>query len=85
MGLARGYWRRPELTAERFVPDPFGLSSKGGGRLYATGDLARRRPDGVVEFEVFDLHIPVSRARESAGDDPQNLRGPRKTNAKAHI
>jgi amino acid adenylation domain-containing protein len=47
VGLARGYLRRPELTAERFVPDPF---SQSGGRLYATGDLARRRPDGVIEF-----------------------------------
>jgi len=50
-GLARGYLRRPELTAERFVPDPFsGWTSPGGSRLYATGDLARRRPDGVIEF-----------------------------------
>jgi amino acid adenylation domain-containing protein len=50
-GLARGYLRRPALTAERFVPDPFGGTlSEQGARLYATGDLARRRPDGAVEF-----------------------------------
>jgi len=46
-GIVRGYWRRPELTAEKFIPDPF-LSN--GGRLYKTGDLARYRPDGNVEF-----------------------------------
>ncbi|HEY4594027.1 MAG TPA: amino acid adenylation domain-containing protein, partial [Thermoanaerobaculia bacterium] len=46
--LGRGYWRRPELTADRFVPDPF--SPRPGGRLYRTGDLARRRPSGEVEF-----------------------------------
>jgi amino acid adenylation domain-containing protein len=47
-GLARGYLNQPELTAERFVPDPF--DTEGGGRLYQTGDLARFRADGVVEF-----------------------------------
>jgi amino acid adenylation domain-containing protein len=46
-GVTRGYLGRPGLTAERFLPDPFG---GGGGRLYRTGDLGRRRDDGSVEF-----------------------------------
>ncbi|MFI7633174.1 amino acid adenylation domain-containing protein [Nonomuraea sp. NPDC049400] len=46
--LARGYLNAPRLTAERFVPDPFGETP--GARLYATGDLARYRPDGELEF-----------------------------------
>jgi amino acid adenylation domain-containing protein len=47
-GLARGYLNRPELTAEKFVPDPF--SAEPGARMYKTGDLARYRPDGNIEF-----------------------------------
>ena len=47
-GLARGYLSRPELTAERFVPDP--VSHIPGTRLYRTGDLARYLPDGNIEF-----------------------------------
>jgi amino acid adenylation domain-containing protein len=53
-GLARGYWRRPELTAERFIPNPFvgtGPSPvRQGARLYRTGDLARYRGDGTIEY-----------------------------------
>jgi acyl carrier protein len=47
-GLARGYLRRPELTAERFVPDAY--SGVPGARLYRTGDLVRRRLDGNLDF-----------------------------------
>ncbi|KVE33962.1 non-ribosomal peptide synthetase [Burkholderia sp. TSV86] len=47
IGVARGYLVRPALTAERFVPDPYGAP---GARLYRTGDLVRRRADGVFDF-----------------------------------
>ena len=47
-GLARGYFRRPDLTAQQFIPDPF--SDNPGARLYKTGDLARYRADGNIEF-----------------------------------
>ncbi|MFJ6380973.1 amino acid adenylation domain-containing protein [Kitasatospora sp. NPDC092039] len=46
--LARGYLNRPALTAERFVPDPDPANP--GGRLYLTGDLARRNPDGTLTY-----------------------------------
>jgi non-ribosomal peptide synthase protein (TIGR01720 family) len=55
VGLARGYLRRPDLTAASFVPNPFPSPSHidkdaGGGRLYRTGDLARWLPDGSLEY-----------------------------------
>ncbi len=45
-GVVRGYWQRPELTAERFLSDPF----RPGNRMYRTGDIARFLPDGNLEF-----------------------------------
>jgi acyl carrier protein len=48
MSLARGYHQRPDLTAERFVPNP--LSSEPGARFYRTGDLARYCVDGAIEY-----------------------------------
>lgn len=48
IGLARGYLNRAELTADRFIPDPFNQTP--GSRLYKTGDIGRYRPDGNIEF-----------------------------------
>ena len=47
-GVGRGYLNRPELTAEKFIPDPFDPDA--GGRLYRTGDVARYLEDGTIEF-----------------------------------
>lgn len=46
-GISRGYFGRPDLTAQRFLPDPYGAPS---ARLYATGDIGRYRSDGQIEF-----------------------------------
>ena len=48
VGLAHGYLNRPALTAERFLADPF--SDRPGERMYATGDLTRRRPNGILDY-----------------------------------
>jgi len=48
VAVGRGYWNRPELTAERFLTDPFNTDTQ--ERMYRTGDLGRWRPDGAIEF-----------------------------------
>ena len=52
-GVTRGYWQREDLTAERFLPDPFvraDAAAPWGARMYRTGDLVRRRADGKIDF-----------------------------------
>ncbi len=48
VGVSRGYWNRPDLTAAAFIPDPYGQEP--GARLYRTGDVARYDSDGLLEF-----------------------------------
>jgi amino acid adenylation domain-containing protein len=66
-GLARDYLKRPGLTAEKFIPDPF--SAEPGGRLYATGDVARYLRDGNIEFlGRMDSQVKVRGFRIELGE-----------------
>jgi len=66
VGLARGYWKRPALTAEKFVPNPFAAA---GSRLYRTGDLVRRWPGGAMEFlSRIDFQVKIHGLRIELGE-----------------
>ena len=68
VGLSRGYLNRPDLTAERFVPNLF--SSERGSRLYRAGDLARYLADGNIEFlGRLDDQVKIRGYRIELGGD----------------
>ena len=73
-GLARGYLGRPALTAESFIPNPFG--TKAGARLYRTGDLARYMPDGNIEYlGRVDHQVKIRGYRVELGEVEAKLLG----------
>ncbi|HEY0083679.1 MAG TPA: amino acid adenylation domain-containing protein, partial [Pyrinomonadaceae bacterium] len=67
IGVAQGYLNRPGLTAEKFIPDPFG--GQPGARLYRTGDLGRYLPDGNIEFlGRMDQQVKINGYRIELGE-----------------
>lgn len=73
-GVARGYWNRPELSAERFMPDPF--SDCADARMYKTGDLARYLPDGNLEYlRRNDEQVKIRGFRIEPGEIAARLAG----------
>ena len=79
-GVARGYWNRPELNAQRFVANPFGA-----GRLYRTGDLGRFLPSGDLEFlGRCDRQVKIRGFRIELGDVERALEDQREV-VQAHV
>ncbi|MGA2858804.1 MAG: amino acid adenylation domain-containing protein, partial [Candidatus Sulfotelmatobacter sp.] len=73
IGLARGYLNRPELTAEKFIADPF--AQEPGARLYKTGDLSRFLPDGSIEYlGRIDHQVKIRGFRIELGEIESVLR-----------
>ena len=71
-GVTLGYWKRPALTAERFIPDPF--STTPGATLYRTGDLARRLDDGSLEhLGRLDFQVKIRGFRIELGEIESNI------------
>ncbi|HYU00407.1 MAG TPA: amino acid adenylation domain-containing protein [Gemmatimonadales bacterium] len=74
-GVSPGYVNRPDLTAERFVPNPFGTSAAEGDRLFRTGDWARRLPDGSIEvLGRLDDQVKIHGFRIEPGEIESALR-----------